>query len=329
MDPDRHRRACAQAAPAVAFLLLLTDLCFAQQAAPPHSEEVRIGVQLRWLNGDPVNHLSPSDFRVSLGAQTFPFSVARPASKKNTSASVPTRLLVIFSSPASRESSDPVSGALKKLKPVWHLGWQVSLLTPDGRLTSYASSENELRHFLNSAAAPKQSWANALQALQAFPGRRLVVYLGQGGSKPPDGLVKAARESAAMFYDVGGDLYQNYTFGEAEKGSTFPLPSYGEGLYGPNPAPAGAPTVVNNVETWSAPAQLSIGDVHNERTVGRAISDAIRDAGNYYELRLQIPVQTAWLVLGVSVAGPYRITAQAYTPGRNTAPGIILLRPGS
>jgi hypothetical protein len=83
---------------------------------------------------------------------------------------------------------------------------------------------------------------------------------------------------------------------------------------------------VNNVETWSAPAELSIGDVHNERSFGRAISDAIRDAGDYYELRLEVPVQTTWLVLGVSATGDYRLTAQTYAPGGNIAPGLVLLR---
>jgi hypothetical protein len=96
--------------------------------------------------------------------------------------------------------------------------------------------------------------------------------------------------------------------------------------HGDSPGPAGGLTVVNNVETWSADAQLSIGDVHNERSLGGAISDAVRDAGNYYELRFQAPIQTAWLVLGVSTTGDYRLTAQAYTPGRNTAPGLVLLR---
>jgi hypothetical protein len=300
--------------------------CLGQLHSGPSTEEVRIEVRLTRLNGDPIDHLSVADFRVSVGAQKFPLTVARPALKGQTPDSVPTRLLVIFSPPTMQGGRDPIQQAIEKLKPVWRRGWQVSLLMPEGQSTPYASSEAELLHLAHQSTAPKQGYEEALQALRTFPGRRLVVYVSDGQSKTLNGLAKAAKDAEAMLYDVGGDLSQNYVYGEAVKGSTFSLPSYGAGLYGANPGPAGGLTVVNNVETWSAPAELAIGDVHNERSLHGAISDAIRDSGNYYELRLEVPVQTAWLVLGVSVTGDYRLTAQTYTPGGNTAPGLVLLR---
>jgi hypothetical protein len=302
------------------------ETCLGQSSAHLSTEDVRISVQLRRPNGDPIDHLSTADFRVSVGTRVFPLTLARPALKKSTPDSVPTKLLVIFSPPAVQGADDPIPQAIEKLKPVWRRGWQVSLLTPEGQLTPYASSEMELQHLAHQNATPKQTYREALQTLQTFAGRRLIAYVSYGQYKAPDGLAKAARDAEAMLYDVGGDIYQNYAYGEAEKGSTFSLPSYGAGLYGDSPGPVGGFTVVNNVETWSADAQLSIGDVHNERSLGGAISDAIRDAGNYYELRLHVPIQTAWLVLGVSTTGDYRLTAQAYTPGRNTAPSLILLR---
>jgi hypothetical protein len=303
------------------------EACLCQIPAHPSTQEVRISVQLKRLNGDPVDHLLVADFRVSVGAQVFPLTLVRPALKKSTPDSVPTRLLVIFSPPAMQGANDPIPQAIEKLKPIWSRGWQVGLLTPEGQLTPYASSKTELQQLTNQTVGPKQTYADALQNLQTFPGRRLVVYMSYGQYKAPPGLAKAAHDAEAMLYDVGGDIFQNYTYGEAEKGSTPPLPSYGAGLYGPSPGPPfGGLTVVNNTEIWSAPAQLSIGDVHNERSFGGALSDAIRDARNYYELRLQVPPQTAWLVLGVSVTGNYRLTAQTYTPGQNTAPGLVLLR---
>ena len=310
----------------LAVLVISGEPSLSQLPAHPSTEEVRISVQLRRLDGNPIDHLSAADFRVSAGTRIFPLTVVRPASKKVMPDSVPTRLLVIFSPPATQEANDPIPQTLEKLKPVWQRHWQVSLLTPEGQLTPYASSEMELQHLAHQNVAPKQTYDDALQMLKTFAGRRLVVYVSYGQYKAPDGLAKAARDAEAMLYDVGGDIDRNYSYGEAEKGSTFSLPAYGAGLYGDFPGPVGGLTVVNNVETWSAEARLSISDVHNERSLGGAISDAIRDAGNYYELRLQAPVQTAWLVLGVSVAGDYRLTAQAYTPGQNTAPGIVLLR---
>ncbi len=302
------------------------EACLSQLPSVPATEEVRIGVRLRWLSGDPIDRLSVGDFRVSAGAQKFPLTLARPALKKKTPDSVPTRLLVIFSPSTMQGGHDPIQQAIGKLKPVWRRGWQVCLLMPEGQLTPYASSEAELKHLAHQNVTQKQTYEEALRTLGTFPGRRLVVYVSDGQSKTPEGLAKAAKDAAAMFYDVGGDNSRNYVYGEAEKGSTVSLPSYGAGLNGANPGPPGGLTVVNNVETWSAPVQLSIGDVHNERRLGGAISDAIRDAGDYYELRLQVPLQTAWLVLGVSVKGTYRLDAQAYTPGGNTAPGLVLLR---
>ena len=306
-------------------LALSGGVCLGQLPPAPSTEEVRIGVRLRWLSGDPIDRLSVADFRVSVGAQKFPLALARPALKKKTPDSVPTRLLVIFS-PSTMQGAHPIQQAIGKLKPVWRRGWQVSLLMPEGQLTPYASSEAELQHLASQNPAQKQTYEEALQTLGTFPGRRLVVYVSDGQSQTPEGLAKAAKKAAAMFYDVGGDTSQNYVYGEAERGSTFSLPSYGASLYGANPGPPGGLTVVNNVETWSAPAQLSIGDVHNERRLGGAISDAIRDAGDYYELRLQVPPQTPWLVLGVSVKGNYRLDAQAYTLDGNAAPGLVLLR---
>jgi hypothetical protein len=311
----------------VAVFGVWSEACFCQPAVTPSTEEVRVGVQLKRLNGDPIDHLSVDDFRVSVGTQIFPLTLARPALKKNTSDSVPTRLLVLFSPPATRGANDPVPQVIENLKPIWSRGWQVSLLTPEGQLTPYASSATELQSLVRQNAGPAKTYEEALQTLQTFPGRRLIVYMSDGQHKAPDGLAKAAHLTEGMLYDVGGDIFQNYTYGESEKGSTPSLPSYGAGLYGPSPGPGtGGLTVVNNVETWSAPAQLSIGDVHNERRFKGAISDAIRDAGNYYELRLRVPSQTAWLVLGVTVKGDYRLTAQAYTLGDNKPPGIVLLK---
>jgi hypothetical protein len=209
-------------------LAMSDEACLGQLPSSPSTDEVRISIQLRRLNGDPIDHLSVADFRVSVGAQKFPLTLARPALKKSTPDSVP-RLLVILSPSAMQEGHDPIQQAVEKLKPVWRRGWQVGLLLPEGQLTPYASSQTELQHLAHQNTLPKQTYEEVLQTLQTFPGRRLVVYVSNGQSKIPEDLAKAARGAEAMLYDVGGDIDQNYAYGEAEKGSTFSLPHTAQG----------------------------------------------------------------------------------------------------
>lgn len=72
-------------------------------------------------------------------------------------------------------ANDPIPQAIEKLKPIWSRGCQAGLLTPEGQLTPYASSKTELQLLAKQTVGPKQTYDDALQTLQTFPGRRLAL----------------------------------------------------------------------------------------------------------------------------------------------------------
>ena len=306
----------------VALAAIYATISYAQQPSSAALEEVHIRVQLRYLSGAPINNLTARNFQVSAGAQKFPLIVERPANGKNSSSSaVPTRALLIFSAAAK----SPGAETFQALQKVWSKGWEVCMLTPDRRLTPCVTNAAALRHALQQTVV-EQSDQNALSLLHDFQGRRVIIYISNEQSRMPEQIAKSAKALAAMIYDVGGDVYQNYEYGPGQETETS-LPQYGTGLNGASNGPANGMTVVNPVSTYSAPAFESIGDVHNERSLSNALQDGLSDAGNYYDLRLQIPPGTNSLVLGVTTKQGYKLNAQAYTRGTTPAPGLILLQP--
>jgi hypothetical protein len=311
-------------------LPLLLIFCVAgscQQSNVLPSEEVHIGIQLRQLDGDPIDDLTAKDFRVSASNRTLPLTLARPSVKRANLYPVLTRLLVIFPPSTMQNRDDLVSQTIAQLKPVWSKGWQIALLTPEGELTPYVSSEQRLRQAVHRTTITHDTYGEAIDTLKAFAGRRLVIVMSDGRNGTLYGLRKAAQGAQAMLYDVGGNIFDNYSYGEAEKGSTPSLPAYGAGGYGASAGPvSGGFIVVNNTETWSSAAQLSIDDVHAERSFHAAVKDAIIDARNYYDLGVEVEVGTTSLTLGISVHEPYRITAQAYTKTSRPAPNLVLLQ---
>jgi hypothetical protein len=321
-------RSLGKAAPDVLLTLVgaFGAACQAQQSVD--TQVVHIGVQLRQLTGDPIDGLTSKDFWVSSGPKRFPVVVSRPPLRHDPPPdSLPTSMLIIPSPRIVQGARDPVLDAIEKLRTVWRLNWQVSLLTPEGRLTPYEGSETELRQSVQNPFYEKQTYQNAMKELSVRAGRRLVLYLTDGQNKMPKELVVAARELSAQVYEVGGDVYQNYSFGEGQWSSDGGLPVYGAGLYGPSPAPVGGMSIVDNVETWSASATPAIGKVHGERSLSGAIRDATRDAHNYYDLTVQAPVGIRALVLGVGLRTEYRISAQAHTTGPDSSPTLVLYLP--
>jgi hypothetical protein len=307
----------------VALAAICATIGYAQLSSRAALEEVHIRVQLRYLSGAPINNLTARNFQVSAGAQKFPLTVEKPANRKNSSSTtVPTRALLIFS-PAAKS---PGAETFHTLQKVWSKRWEVCILTPDRRLTPCVTNAADLHHALQQTAAGEQSDQRALSLLHDFPGRRVIIYISNGQSKMPGQIAKSAKALTAMLYNVGGDVFQNYEYGPGEETETS-LPQYGMGLYGASNGPANGMTVVTPVSTYSASASESIGDVHNERSLSTALQDGLSDAGNYYDLRLQVPPGTSYLVLGVTTKQSYKLTAQAYTHGTTPAPGLILLQP--
>jgi hypothetical protein len=239
---------------------------------------------------------------------------------------VQTRLLVVLPSPPASGGADILSEAIGQLRPVWREGWQVAVRTPEGGLTPYIASEEELRQALREFTVAHSTDQAAIDTLQRFAGRRLVMTVWNGDYRTLSMLGKAASSVQAMLYNVGGNPDDNYSDGEAEKGSTAPLPSYGH-VGGISAAPAaGGMTVVNNAETWTMPVQFSIDDVRAERSFGTAVRDARNDARSYYDLSLQVDPGTSSVGLSLSIEPPYRVTAQAYSLTSDPPPDVVLLQ---
>ena len=171
------------------------------------------------------------------------------------------------------------------------------MLTPQGALTPYLASEQSLVRAVQQPTVPPISYRAAIDSLKDFSGRRLVMVVWDREYGTLFALRKAARDVQAMLYNIGGNPDDNYSYGEAEKGSTSSLPAYGTNLNGASSGPSvGGLAVVNNTEIWSAPVALAIDDVHAERSFRTAIRDAMNDARNYYDLRIQMDPSIAQIV---------------------------------
>src|SRR5271170_3795378 len=238
-----------------------------QQGAPPALQEVHIGVQIRQLDGTPINYLKAKDFKVSVGGRSLPVRVTRPSLKRAAADSVQTRLLLILPSPPASGGADVLSEAIDQLNPVWREGWQVAVRTPQGGLTPYVASEEQLVQAIRQGPVTHSTDQAAIDTLKDFAGRRLAMAVWNGDYSMLYAMGNAAMGAEAMLYNIGGNSSDNYSYGDAVRGSTPSLPSYGEHVDGASAGPAaGGMTVVNNTETWSAPVQVSIDNVRAERS---------------------------------------------------------------
>jgi hypothetical protein len=309
-----------------AFLAACCAIAAGRQSAFAQSQEVHISVQVRRLDGDPVGNLKSKNFHVSANGQSLFVTLARPSLKKVAPDSVQTRLLLILPSATFSNAGDPLSEAIDQLKPAWRAGWQIAVLTPQGALTPYLASEQSLVRAVQQPTVTPISYRAAIDSLKDFSGRRLVMVVWDRDYGTLFALRKAARDVQAMLYNIGGNPEDNYSYGEAEKGSTSSLPAYGTNLNGASSGPSvGGLAVVNNTEIWSAPVALAIDDVHAERSFWTAIRDAMNDARNYYDLRIQMDPSIAQIGLRISADSPLRVTAQAYTFTSDTPPEVVLL----
>jgi hypothetical protein len=273
-----------------------------QQAPPSLLQEVHIGIQIRQLDGTPINYLKAKDFNVSAGGRSFRVSVTRPSLKRASPDSVQTRLLVILPSPPATGGADILSEAIDQLNPVWREGWRVAVRTPQGRLTPYVSSEQELQQAIRQIPTGQSTDRAAVDTLKDFAGRRLVMAVSNGDYGSLGSLGKAAAGVQAMLYNVGGNPYDNYSYRDT-----------------------GGMTD-NIAKPYVAQAQFFVEDERAERTFGTAVRDARNDARSYYDLSLQVEPGTSSLTLSISMELPYRVTAQAYTPTSDPPPEVVLVQ---
>jgi hypothetical protein len=135
--------------------------------------------------GESVVHIAPKDFVVTQDGQSFPVQVVSPrlSAKAATQPYIPTRLLVYVDAHTAN-SPALFSPILAELKSVWPLGWQVAVAQIDGKVSAYATNPDQLRQDWAALAGSSVTAKAALQEMQSFLGRRVVIYV---GDTDPDG----------------------------------------------------------------------------------------------------------------------------------------------
>ena len=286
-----------------AFVILCCATASGQQPAPPPLQEVHIGVHIRQPDGTPVNYLKARDFNVSAGGRSLPVRITRPSPKRTANA-VQTRLLLILPSPPASGGADLLSEAIDQLGPVWREGWQIAVRTPEGGLTPYVASEQELLQAIRQIPTGQSADQAAVDTLKDFAGRRVVMAVSNGDYGSLGSLGKAAAGVQAMLYNIGGNPYDNYSFSDPD-------------------------VMTDNIaKPYIAQAQFFVEDVRAERSFGTAVRDARNDARSYYDLSLQVEPGTSSLTLSISMEPPYRVTAQAYAPTSDPPPEVVLVQKG-
>jgi hypothetical protein len=168
-------------------------------------QEVHIGLQIREYDGTPINYLRAKNFKVSAGGKSLPVRVTRPSLKNSGRHAIQTRLLLILPSPPAPGGADLLSEAIDQLNTVWREGWRVAVRTPEGGLTPYVGSEEELRQAFREFTVAHSTDQAAIDTLKDFAGRRVVVTVRNFA------LRRAAAGAQAMLYNVGGDPNDNYS----------------------------------------------------------------------------------------------------------------------
>jgi hypothetical protein len=246
------------------------------------ASDVHIGVIER---NEPVR-LSSRNVSATVAGQSTGVAIS-PGTKQG-----PTHLLVILE--AGQKNTPPYSGSIESLGPAFEQGWLVSVVRPDGLVTPYVANEAALASALNSAGQSRFEYKAAFKELAAFAGRRvLIVEQSASTTNPP--MLAEARDLIPEVYRVDGGLARR--------------PEPMEGPPAP-PAPTADSVDVGIPETPAASAPPPPSLVHvkgrtrngvmHEAKFSVAVKDAVRDAGNYYDLDIKVPAS--------SLDGPVQLT---------------------
>jgi hypothetical protein len=296
--------------------IVLMAICFTvalrAEPAPPKPHTLRIEVLAQSPDENPISWLRPIDFHVSLQGQPVPVSVARPVLTKKPPQrrSVPTRLLVVLTSPTQNSDQD-FTMLLKALVPVWQRAWRVAVAESDGHVTPYASGPAELRMLWKAPLMPARGLKEAVEYLGSFMGRRIVLVLSgnqKASTPPPHWLGPMATDEMEEVFVVDGG--QPDSSGET-LGSDIP------GAY-----PAAEPAA--SVNGWGRTSTQG-----SEVNLRHAMHDAMRLAFGYYDLRVKYqdaaPISSdATLVLQIKGPSSFHVAAQVY--GKDWVPKLEVMK---
>jgi hypothetical protein len=196
--------------------------------------------------------------------------------------------------------------------------WKVSVLDAGGLQTAYVSSSDQLKLELANKGQTHRGVDQATARLTRFTGRRVVFLVTQPGAQLSDFQRAAALLPGISVYHVGGDPWnQVYAGGAYDAGASFLSSTSSNEAVSSVSGGSGAPVF-----------QRVRGRETEDRTLGGAIRDALRDGYGYYDLTVTMPADVPRLEMAVDVSVPgesYSIYAQPYvTHGR--APQLSLVR---
>ena len=288
-------------------------------ALAPSVREAHIAVQVRDTSGEPVRWLDARNFKVKLvvgGVSTdTQVKVVGVRDRKSHGIGVPTKLLVVLLT----SDVGVVRQLPDKLDALWRANWKVSVLDAAGSQTPYVSSADQLRLELADSGQTHRSINLATARLTRFTGRRVVFLVTLPGVHLSDFQRAAASLPGISVYHVGGDPWNQVYAGEAyDAGASFLSSTSSNEAVSSVSGGSGAPVF-----------QRVRGRETEDRTLGGAIRDALRDGYGYYDLTVTMPVDVPRLEMAVDVSVPgesYSIYAQPYVT-QGEAPQLSLVRP--
>ena len=270
--------------------IVLFGRLFAIARADDGTRGINIEVFVVTPGGDPIAHLNPKDFTVTVGGHRSPFVLNRPnlTTSSALGSYVPTRLLIIVAPSASNSANESLT-LLAALAPAWRRGWQVSIVRSDGTVTDYATSDAMMKQMWVSAPSTQVGGGMAIQNLGFFQGRRVVLYVVGSQNQemiPPANVLQRAKAAMAEVFVIDGGVpgrpLLSGSLGEptraerAAEGAGINA-STGRGTIGGSGGPPGM-------------RQFDIPDnLYREVDLRGGVQDAVRTARGYYEL--QIPPQ--------------------------------------
>ncbi|MGD0445971.1 MAG: hypothetical protein ABSA39_18710 [Edaphobacter sp.] len=266
-----------------------------------------------------MSTLTPNDFVITNTNNRLAFSLLRAASINNSVSqnSLKTRMLIIFEVGVKKSNKKPLK-ILSALKPVWQLGWEVSMAENGGQATDFASSPLQLMRMWRTSHAQSRDPNTILTSLKDFVGRRVVLFVTKSQKPfalPSSSFAQAVIDCPAELFVINGGVWSGATqVGSGSYGNA-PIrpPNVAiEGAEGtPNPISPNSSTVKQrhfNSEPGPFHASWQDVDLHD------AVTNAISAAGSYYCLRItDPPSDTSALtgVLKIMVKVPQRVMVSA------------------
>jgi hypothetical protein len=285
------------------------------QSANPAEYHIEAVVLAQWKPG--TRHLSDKAFTVEQDGREYPTRVSQPLPRSPANAlDYPTHMMLIFPPDEPRPNYAAVVNSLRK---TLSQGWLVSVTRSDGKFTPYCDSVAALSSALAASSTTALStqqaiWMgqDALIELENFPGRRVLLFSGKMDAS-------TGELPLAYFGDEPKDRYLIPQVYFLDGGEFKPTPFYPRDMTTPHEIRWMSSTFASGSRTdadGTMQRAYHLGTAH-EKSLSQAVTDALRDAHNYYDLEFAVPVaqppSTGPMTLTLHRRTETHLSAQLYT----------------